>query len=119
MSTIDKSSQDNPLGEAEAGWADGVRVPWAWPRGVDARQHWQHWAREAHGWLQQQGCDVRHAVVVVPVGALLPLVRQAWAEAVGGWLPRIDTVAGLMEQGRQRWQSLAELGQRFTRVDGD
>lgn len=26
-------------------------------------------------------------------------------------------VAGLMEQGRQRWQSLAELGQRFTRVE--
>ena len=26
-------------------------------------------------------------------------------------------VAGLMEQGRQRWQALAELGQRFSRVE--
>ena len=83
MSTIDKSSQG---------------TPWAWPRGVDARQQWQQWSREAHQWLLDHGCDVRHAVVIVPVGALLPLVRQAWAEAVGGWLPQIDTVAGLMEQ---------------------
>ena len=57
---------------------------------------------QALSWTLQYPERMRHAVVVVPVGALLPLVRQAWAEAVGGWLPRIDTVAGLMEQ--HAWQ---------------
>mgnify|MGYP006195505169 CR=1 FL=1 len=76
---------------------------WAWPRGVDARQQWQAWAHDADAWLKAQGRDVRDAIVVVPVGALLPLVRQAWADAVGGWMPQIDTIAGLMEQHAWRY----------------
>lgn len=75
-----------------------VPEPWVWPRGVEARQHWAAWARDAAQWLSQQGADPRQAIVVVPVGALLPLVRQAWAESVGGWLPVIDTIAGLVQQ---------------------
>lgn len=37
-------------------------------------------------------------VVLLPQAALLPLVRQAWAEAVGGWMPRFETVGTLLER---------------------
>lgn len=70
---------------------------WPWRPAEDPRLAWQRWALETASWLQGRGVDVRDALVTVPMGAVLPLARQAWAEAVGGWLPRIDTVAGLVE----------------------
>ncbi|MFN3616745.1 MAG: PD-(D/E)XK nuclease family protein [Aquabacterium sp.] len=86
--------------------------PWVWPRGVDARQHWAAWARDAAQWLSQQGADPRQAMVVVPVGALLPLVRLAWSDSVGGWLPIIDTIAGLVQQHAWRHvPSAPDVGQ--------
>lgn len=91
--------------------------PWAWPRGVQARAHWAQWAREAAAGLQAQGLAVRDAVVVVPVGALVPLVRTAWADAVGGWLPRVDTVAGLMEE--VAWDHAPRAPQGWPRVTLD
>lgn len=58
---------------------------------------WQSWAREASAWLRSQGAEPRSALVTLPVGALLAAARQAWAQAVGGWLPRIETIASLAE----------------------
>lgn len=70
---------------------------WPWTPGADASQNWCEWARETAAWLQQQGVSARDVLVTVPVGALLAPARQAWGEAVGGWLPRIDTIAGVAE----------------------
>jgi ATP-dependent helicase/nuclease subunit B len=58
---------------------------------------WQLWAREAASWLAAQGVEARSALVTVPVGALLAPARQAWVQAVGGWLPRIETIASLAQ----------------------
>lgn len=35
--------------------------------------------------------------MTLPVGAVLAPARQAWAQAVGGWMPRIETIASLAE----------------------
>jgi len=43
------------------------------------------------------GGDPRSALVTLPVGAVLAAARQAWAQAVGGWVPRIETIASLAE----------------------
>lgn len=68
---------------------------WAWPVGCDARQAWRDWARDTAEWFQSVGASPREAIVTLPMGAVLSLARQGWAEAVGGWLPQIDTIAGL------------------------
>jgi len=70
---------------------------WVWHPGEDAAAAWQAWAREAAAWLQTEGADPRAAVVTLPVGAVLAPARQAWAQAVGGWMPRIETIASLAE----------------------
>lgn len=105
MSLIEETSEAfRSSGHINPPPCDLVPMPWPWPRGVDARQQWQAWARDAEVWLKGQQRDVRAAIVVVPVGALLPLVRQAWADAVGGWMPQIDTIAGLMTQHAWRYE---------------
>lgn len=70
---------------------------WPWHPGCDAAAAWQGWAREASAWLRSQGAEPRRALVTVPVGAVLASARQAWAQAVGGWVPRIETIASLAE----------------------
>lgn len=70
---------------------------WLWRPGCDAAATWQEWAREASAWLLAQGAEPRGALVTLPVGAVLALARQAWAQAVGGWVPRIETIASLAE----------------------
>ena len=35
--------------------------------------------------------------MTLPVGAVLAAARQAWAQEVGGWVPRIETIASLAE----------------------
>lgn len=71
--------------------------PWAWAPHSSAQACWQTWATETAAWLRGQRADVREALIVLPVGAVLAQARQAWAVAVGGWLPRIDTIAALSE----------------------
>lgn len=96
MTSIDAAfagAAQTPAEDMGKGWA--VR-PWSWPRRNDARAQWAAWSREAAAALAERGLPAREALVVVPVGALVPVARSAWAAAVGGWLPRIDTVAGLM-----------------------
>lgn len=70
---------------------------WVWHPGCDASAVWQAWALEAAAWLQGEGADARAALVTLPVGAVLAPARQAWAQAVGGWMPRIETIASLAE----------------------
>jgi ATP-dependent helicase/nuclease subunit B len=74
-----------------------VTQPWVWVPGAAPAQAWRAWATEASAWLVAQNVDVREAWVILPVGAVLLQARQAWAQAVGGWLPRIDTIAGLVD----------------------
>lgn len=71
--------------------------PWFWHPGCDAAAAWQDWAREASAWLRSQGAEPKSALVTLPVGAVLAAARQAWAQAVGGWVPRIETIASLAE----------------------
>ncbi|TAK94389.1 MAG: hypothetical protein EPO09_09800, partial [Aquabacterium sp.] len=70
---------------------------WRWAPQDSAEVCWQAWARETAVWLTEQGADPRDALIVLPVGALLSQARQAWVSAVGGWLPRIDTIAAVSE----------------------
>lgn len=70
---------------------------WVWQPGCDAQATWQDWVREAAAWLKAEGADPRGALVTLPVGALLAPARQAWAQAAGGWMPRIETIASLAE----------------------
>ncbi len=91
------------------------QTPWVWHRGHTARQNWEAWARQAHAWLNAQGVNPRDAVVVVPVGAVLPLARQAWSRTIGGWLPTIDTVASLLSANT--WRHAAGKGR--DRISGD
>lgn len=71
--------------------------PWIWQPACDASSAWQDWARQASAWLVSQGAEPRSALVTLPVGAVLSAARQAWAQAVGGWVPRIETIASLAE----------------------
>lgn len=75
----------------------GLTQAWDWAPGVAPQQAWRAWAVQTSAWLQSQGVEARDACVVLPVGAVLSQARQAWAQAVGGWLPRIDTIAGLID----------------------
>ena len=70
---------------------------WSWQPGCDAAEAWQAWARDASRWLAAQGVEPRSSLVTVPVGAMLAPARQAWVQAVGGWLPRIETIASLAQ----------------------
>lgn len=71
--------------------------PWFWHPGCDAAAAWRDWACEASAWLRSQGAEPKSALVTLPVGAVLAAARQAWAQAVGGWVPRIETIASLAE----------------------
>ncbi len=70
---------------------------WFWHPGCDASAAWDDWARQASEWLRDEGVEPREALVTLPVGAVLAAARQAWARAVGGWVPRIETIASLAE----------------------
>lgn len=90
--------EENALEPADANAALALSTQaWLWSPGGAPAQAWRAWAAEAAEWLKGQGVDAREAWVVLPVGAVLSQARQAWAQALGGWLPRIDTIAGLVE----------------------
>jgi ATP-dependent helicase/nuclease subunit B len=78
-------------------------VTWAWAAGTDARVLWDSWAVQTRAWLDAHGADPREAIVVLPVGAVLVQARQAWSRAVGGWQPRIDTIASLADTMAWSW----------------
>jgi len=77
--------------------------PWFWAPQSSAQTRWQDWAAETSAWLKAQQADVRDALIVLPVGAVLSQARQAWAAAVGGWVPRIDTIAAVSESLAWSW----------------
>ncbi len=77
--------------------------PWFWAPQASAQACWQAWAGETATWLRAQQADVRDALIVLPVGAVLAQARQAWAAAVGGWVPRIDTIAAVSESLAWSW----------------
>lgn len=77
--------------------------PWYWAPQASAQACWQAWARETAAWLKTQQTDVREALIVLPVGAVLAQARQAWAVAVGGWVPRIDTIAAVSDGLAWSW----------------
>ena len=70
---------------------------WLWAQGRPARDCWDEWAGAVSRWCADNGLSPRDVVVLLPVGALLPVARQAWARAVGGWLPQIETVPTLAQ----------------------
>lgn len=70
---------------------------WPWAQGRPARDCWDDWASGVSRWCADNGLNARDVVVLLPVGALLPVARQAWARAVGGWLPQIETVPTLAQ----------------------
>ncbi|MGH6648744.1 PD-(D/E)XK nuclease family protein [Aquabacterium sp.] len=70
---------------------------WPWAQGRPARDGWDDWALTVARWCLDNGVNVRDVVVLLPVGALLPVARHAWARAVGGWLPQIETVPTLAQ----------------------
>ncbi|MBA4108662.1 MAG: hypothetical protein C0487_03580 [Leptothrix sp. (in: Bacteria)] len=70
---------------------------WPWPQGCGARQCWDGWAVTVARWCADNALSARDVVVLLPVGALLPVARHAWARAVGGWLPQIETVPTLAQ----------------------
>ncbi|MDI1259166.1 PD-(D/E)XK nuclease family protein [Aquabacterium sp.] len=70
---------------------------WPWAQGRPARDCWDDWAGTVSRWCADNGVSARDVVVLLPVGALLPVARQAWARTVGGWLPQIETVPTLAQ----------------------
>lgn len=84
--------------------------PWLWPADQSAEQCWAAWAKSVANWLQSQSINPRDALVIVPVGAVLSHARQAWAEAVGGWAPTIETVATLVTANQWRMETSGRLG---------
>lgn len=104
IETATTVSLEAPVWGADAGpqaLLQGEPTAWLWPAGVSPQEAWRRWALETVAWLNHHSVDPREAWIVLPVGALLAQARQAWAQAVGGWLPRIDTIAGLVDA--QRW----------------
>ncbi|MGC4061300.1 MAG: PD-(D/E)XK nuclease family protein [Aquabacterium sp.] len=55
--------------------------------------------------MRDNEADARDALVILPVGAVLAQARSAWSEAVGGWLPRIDTIAAVSSGLAWAWQA--------------
>ncbi len=55
---------------------------------------WTELAQQTRRWLAIQGLHERDAVVLLPFAALLPPLRQAFAQA-GGWQARVETTLTL------------------------
>lgn len=92
---------------------------WAWGPEGQTDALWDRWARRLSEVLSAQGADPREALVVLPVGAVLSQARQAWTRAVGGWQPRIDTIAALAEDQAWAWQPPAEDAGAFPPLSMD
>jgi ATP-dependent helicase/nuclease subunit B len=73
-------------------------LPWPWRLDATPDAAWQDWACSIHVHWQATGVEVADAVVLLPQIALLNVARQAWAQAVGGWMPRFETVGTLLDR---------------------
>jgi ATP-dependent helicase/nuclease subunit B len=73
-------------------------LPWAWQLGSTPDAAWQAWALSVKAHWQAVGVEVADAVVLLPQIALLNVARQAWAQAVGGWMPRFETIGTLLDR---------------------
>lgn len=82
--------------------ADLAVLPWGWVPGQSAEAAWQALSRQMAQWLAERQVTIADAVVLLPQIALLNVARQAWAEAVGGWAPRFETVGTLLDRLPQR-----------------
>lgn len=92
---------------------DGLQAEcWPWAVTTSAEAVWDAWARQTADFLTAHQADPREALVVLPVGAVLVQARQAWGRTVGGWQPRIDTIAALAESMAFAWAPQAS-------ADGD
>lgn len=56
---------------------------------------WAAWAGDVSAWLSARQLHARDVLVLMPFSAHLPLARRAWAQVVGGWMPRIETTRTL------------------------
>jgi ATP-dependent helicase/nuclease subunit B len=92
---------------------------WAWGPEGQTDALWEQWARRLAEVLSEQRADPREALVVLPVGAVLSQARMAWTRAVGGWQPRIDTIAALAEDQAWAWQPAAEEAGAFPPLSMD
>jgi len=90
-------------------WAQVPARVWIWPWQASPQRAWGDAALAMSGWLAEQGVHARDARVVVPVGAVLPLARRAWAQACPGWMPAIDTIAGWAQQAAWQGAGVADL----------
>ena len=61
---------------------------------VNGEALWSALARQITEWAAAHSVELRDAVVLLPFAQLLPLARQAFAQA-GGWSPRIETTRTL------------------------
>lgn len=84
--------------------------PWIWAPASTAQACWQAWALDTAAWFKARQIDPRAALVVLPVGAVLAQARQAWVSSVGGWVPRIDTIAAVSSDLAWSWSPLTSGG---------
>ena len=92
------TNKDMPL-EITQDDATGLpHMPWHWLAGGSPDTAWQDWARAIHAHWQTQQVRMADAVVLLPQIALLNVARQAWAQAVEGWIPRFETVGTLLDR---------------------
>ena len=69
----------------------------ALPAGRTDAAWWQAAAELARDWALEHRLDLRDAVWLLPYSALLPVARRAWSR-LGGWQPRMETLATLRAQ---------------------
>jgi ATP-dependent helicase/nuclease subunit B len=61
------------------------------------RAWWLSCARHVQQWAEAQRVELRDAIWLLPYSALLPVARRALAD-LGGWQPRVETLATLRAQ---------------------
>ena len=69
----------------------------ALPAGSTDAAWWQAVAALARDWCGKHRVDQRDAIWLLPYSALQPVARRAWGR-LGGWQPRIETLATLRVQ---------------------
>jgi len=67
------------------------------PAGRTDAAWWLVAAGRARQWAVQRQLDLRDAIWLLPYSALMPVARRAWSR-LGGWQPRMETLATLRAQ---------------------
>jgi ATP-dependent helicase/nuclease subunit B len=98
----------SPIAKIFSGATDGARPEtWLWPAQDSAEACWRNWARALSDWLSVQGLSARDTLAILPVGAVLAQARAGWSAAVGGWMPRVDTIASVASGMAWSWAAPA------------